>query len=165
MDKGLVLSKDESFSEVIRPLRAELAPCFWLVSHQSGGPFDSLFVSQNEALFEKQRFDVPACRHTDCSCWRPATFPRLAERVILDEYTHFFALQCGELEMRQWAEAYARQLTHEFGRLEQRADLYLVYGDGWWEIYTPHADWLRRFRHAFPTSCDRSWRKAGQPPR
>lgn len=57
---GLVHSADLKFAEVIRPLAAEIAPCYWLIRHQSGGPFNSLFVSQNEALFEKKRLLVMA---------------------------------------------------------------------------------------------------------
>jgi hypothetical protein len=160
----LVIGTDLKFADVMRPLAAEVAPCFWLVDHESGGPFGSLLVGRNEALLEKQRFDVAVCHNTDCSCWRPHTFPRLAEHLRLDEYTHFFALRSGEDEVREWAEQYARRLTHEFGRLEQQADLHLIYGDGWWEMYTPHADWHRNFREAFPKFYKRSCRKAGQPP-
>ena len=165
MDPGLVLSENRSFSEVIRPLTTEIAPCFWLIRHQSGGPFDSLFVSQNESLFSRKRFDVPACRNTDCSCWWPHTFPRLAEHVFLDEYTSFLALRCDEDRVREWAEAHAQQFTGEcFGPLEQQADLFLLYGDGWWEMYTPRADWQQKLRLAFPQCYARSWRKAGEPP-
>lgn len=46
---GFVLPTDLKFAEVIRPLTAGTAPCFWLIGHQSGGPFDSLFVNQNQA--------------------------------------------------------------------------------------------------------------------
>ena len=79
---GLVLPADLQFAEVIRPLSAEIAPCFWLISHH----------------------------------------------------------------------------------LENQADFFLFYGDGWWEMYTPHAQWRRKFRSAFPKSYERSWRKAGEPP-
>lgn len=165
MSPGLVLPASLEFAQVVRPLAAETSPCFWLIRHQSGGPFGSLLVSQNEGPFDKKRLDLTACHYADWSCWRPHTFPRLAESTRLDEYVFFFAVRRGEAEMSDWVTEYIRIKVGILDYLKREADLFLFYGDGWWEMYSPHAQWRRKFRSAFPKSFERSWRKAGEPPK
>lgn len=167
---GIVVAADLAFAKVIPPLAAELAHCFWFIGHQSGGPFDSLYVEANAALFEKQRLDVAVLAYRSAvvpdswvSCWRPHTFPRLAERVRLDEWTRFWGLRCTEADVPdrvRWLDAHPDLTPESFAH----ADILLIWPAGWWEIYTPHAAWRRKFRQAFPQSYERSWRKAGEPP-
>jgi hypothetical protein len=167
---GLILPGYRSFREVVHPLAAGVAPCFWVIDDQQG-PFDSrwLYASpENEALVEKKLFDAPACRNTSSSCWRPHTFPRLAEHVYVDEWTYFFAMRCSDEEVPQRAEWVVRhigKLTGDFfGHLSQVAELFLFHADGWWELYTSDVEWRQRFRDSFPESFERSWQRAGDPP-
>lgn len=163
---GIVLPKDLTFAEVIRPVAAEAGLCFWLVDHALGGPFDSLYVSAHEELFEKKRLDVPVGPNSAVSCWRPYTFPRLADRVLLDEWTHFWGIKCAEAELSDRVKRLDAhpQLTND-SFCCMGADILLLWPDGWWEIYTPYAEWRRKLQCAFPSSYERSWRKAGEPPR
>jgi hypothetical protein len=167
---GVVLPGYLPFRAVIQPLAVEVAPCFWLIDDQSG-PFDSRWVyasPANEALRERKWFDAPECRNTSASCWRPHTFPRLAEHIVVDEWTYFFAMRCREDEVPQraaWIVRHIGKLTGEFfEHLSRAADLFLFHADGWWELYTHHVGWSRKFRPVFPASYERSWQKAGQPP-
>lgn len=163
---GVILPTDLAFAEVIRPLAAEVGMCFWFVDHQSGGPFDSLYISAHEQLFEKKRLDVLIGPNSYVSCWRPYTFPRLAEHVRLDEWTRFWGIQCNEAKASgrvRWLDAHSPSINDALGPMG--ADILLLWPAGWWEIYTSHDDWRQKLRRAFPNSYERSWRKAGEPPR
>jgi hypothetical protein len=52
-------------------------------------------------------------------------------------------------------------LRHYRGRL---SDMFLMWADGWWELYMPHEDWRRKFRKAFPEAYERTWQSAGESP-
>jgi hypothetical protein len=160
---GLIRPEDRSFAEIIRPLAAEVAPCYWAVCHQSGGPFDSHLAINNPRIEEK-RLDVAACHYTDISCWRPFTFPLLAAHVRLDEWTQFAAIRGDEARLRELAASSKKQDFAQFFGVEQPADLLLLYVHGWWEAYSPHFEWRKKVRIAFPQSYERSWRKRGEPP-
>lgn len=163
---GIILHTDLAFAEVIRPLASEVGLCFWLIDHQSANPFDSLYVSKHAQAFEKKRLDVPIGRRSVVSCWRPYTFPRLADRVRLDEWTYFWGIKCNETEVSdrvKWLDEHPQLTSDAFSRMG--ADILLFWPDGWWEIYTSHDDWRQKLRQAFPNSYERSWRKAGELPR
>lgn len=162
---GVILPTNLTFAEVIRPLRAEVGLCYWLVDHQSGSPFDSLYVSEHAQKFEKKRLDVQIGPRSAVSCWRPHTFPRLAEHVCLDEWTQLWGIKCDEAEVSdrvKWLDAHPQLTSDAFSPMG--ADILLLWPDGWWEIYTSHDDWRQKLRRAFPNSYERSWRKAGEPP-
>lgn len=127
-----------------------------------GRAFDSL-LAVNEPRVEKKRLDVAACRNTDISCWRPFTFPLLAAHVRLDEWTYFAAIRGEEAKLHELAVGSKRDFTRFFG-LEQPADLFLLYGEGWWEAYTARVGWRKTFCMGFPKSYERSRRKMGAPP-
>ena len=160
---GLIVPEYRPFAEIVRPLTAEVGPCHWVVCHQSGGPFDSHF-SMNNRRIEKKRLDVAECHFTDISCWRPFTFPLLAAHVRLDEWTQFAAIRGEDAKLRELAASSSRRDFAQFFSVEQPADLFLLYVEGWWELYTPHVEWGKKFRLAFPKSYERSWRKKGEPP-
>jgi hypothetical protein len=164
---GLILPGNRSFREVIHPLAVEVAPCFWIIDDQQG-PFNSSWRDANESIVDRKSFGVPACRNTSSSCWRPHTFPRLAGHVYVDEWTYFFAMRCREEEVPQRAEWIVRHIGEFtgdfFGLLSSFADLFLFQADGWWELYTSHVEWRRKFRDSHPKSFERSWKQAGEPP-
>lgn len=158
---GLILPERRPFAEIIRPLVAEVGPCHWAVC-QSGGPFDSL-LAMKEPRVNAKRLDVAACRNTDISCWRPFTFPLLAAHVRLGEWTQFAAIRGDDTKVRELAASGKQDFAKLFA-VEQPADLFLLYVEGWWEVYTPHVEWGKKLRVAFPKSYERTWRKMGEPP-
>lgn len=167
---GIILPGSRPFHEIIRPLSVEVAPCFWLIDDQQN-PFGSTWLwasPENEAIVERKHFDAPACRDTSASCWRPFTFPRLAKHVIVDECTYFFAMRCPKEDVSRravWIVPEIGKFTGEFfSYMDENVDLFLMQVDGWWELYTSHAEWRRKFRESFPESYERSWRMAGEPP-
>jgi len=167
---GLVLPGNMSFRDVIQPLAADIADCFWLIDDQTG-PFDPQWVCaspENEAIVEERCVDVPVCRNSSSTCWRPRTFPQLAEHVIVDEQTYFFAMRCREHQVPRradWLVRHIGRLTAGFfEQVSEVADIFVCNPADWWEIYTHHVEWREKLRQAFPASFERSWTKVGHVP-
>src|SRR5690242_3832064 len=109
---GLVLQGDHRLEAVCRPLSADLTRCYWVIDDQAG-PFDSRWIHgspENEAWLGRQLLDVPACRDSSTTCWRPRTLPKLAGQLVVDEWTYFFALDVQEEEARTRAGRIARRI-------------------------------------------------------
>ena len=164
---GLIVPENLSFAEIIAPLAVELAPCYWIVRVQAGGPFLNASPSVADKI-ERKRFNEVDF-DDDRICWRSHTFPPLAKHVRWDEWSYFVAVRCSDevaVERLSRLEGNWRQtLGDELARTTDDADLYLMYPDGWWEIYTRHEDWRRKCHAAFAGSFERSWKKAGESPR
>jgi hypothetical protein len=167
---GLVLNGNRSLSEVCSPLAADLHRCFWVVDLYSG-PFRSkwLFAStDNEALAEQQYWDILAFANTGAHGFRPGTIPRLAEHLILDEWSYYFAIDAPEDVALRRASLLAWRigdLSADFLRqLDAAADLFLCHVDGWWEFYTGRKDWLDRLHTAWTDCIVRPVERAGNPP-
>jgi hypothetical protein len=153
---GLVLTGDDRLEVICRPLSTSLTRCSWVIDDQTG-PFDSRWIyesPENQALLARQFLDVPECRNSSTTCWRPRTLPKLAGHLIVDEWTYFFAIDAPEEEARQRAGRIARRigdLSREFfADLDGLADLFLFHADGWWEFYTARPHWHDRLRNSFP---------------
>lgn len=87
IDTRLILSGNRSLPEVCAPLAAEFERCFWVVDLYYG-PFKTAWLSEsdeNEALFGRQYWKVPAIANTSMHGFRPGTIPQLAEHLIVDE--------------------------------------------------------------------------------
>jgi hypothetical protein len=167
---GLVLEGRHRLEAVCRPLSAHLTRCYWVIDDQTG-PFDSRWVHgspDHGALLRRQFLDVPECRDSSTTCWRPRTLPKLADRILVDEWTYFFAIDAPEEEARSRAGRIARHIgdlsVGFFEGLDGLADLFLFHGDGWWELYTARPDWHQRLRSGLPGCTERSTRRAGKPP-
>jgi hypothetical protein len=167
---GLVLDGYRSLPEVCAPLAAKLTRCFWVVDAQSG-PFYSSWMyesEQNQALAERQLWDVPALADTTTCGLRPGSIPRFANRLIVDESSYYYAINSPEPEALARATALAPHvgdLSKPFLRtLEKFADLFMCHVDGWWEFYCGRPDWTRCLRSAWPDCFERSLSPAGEPP-
>jgi hypothetical protein len=167
---GLVLKGRRSLAEVCAPLAADLDRCFWVVDLYSG-PFrsDWLFASaDNEALAERQFWDLPAFEDTSTHGFRPGTIPRLADLLILDEWSYYFALGGHEDVALRRASLLAGRpwdLSERFLRgLDAAADLFLCHVDGWWQFYTGRADWFNRLRAAWADCAVLPLGRVGPPP-
>lgn len=167
---GLIVPENLSFAAIIAPLAVELAPCYWTTCIQSGVPFDGRWIqasSSNARKVESKRFNAATCAD-DCTCWSPHTFPALAKHVVLDEGSHFWAVRCTDEEAAERLNRIVAKLydprEKDLVYTADESDVYLMYPDGWWEIYTRHEDWRRKFQAAFQGSFDRSWKRAGECP-
>jgi hypothetical protein len=167
---GLVLDGSRSLAEVCAPLATELSRCFWVIDCQSG-PWKSDWMyesERNEALADRQLWDVPALANTSTSGLRPRTLPRLADRLILDEWSYFFAIDAPEAQALVQATALVRHigdLSEEFLRtVDSLCDVFLCHVDGWWEFYCGRPDWCCRLKAAWPGCRERGLGSAGQPP-
>lgn len=163
---GLVVPHAIELRAVLAPLAADLAKCYWLIDAQSG-PFRDNLPGQNEAVYDELLVETDACRGTSCSCWRPGTLPRLADQVVVDEWTYLFAMQCDETGVPERAEWLRPRLgkfdADFFAGLPAVADLFVIHADGWWEVYTSREDWQCELRVAFPDAFERSVGEVGLP--
>lgn len=168
---GIIVAGSFGLSKALQPISVEVAPACWIVDVQSG-PFDSRWVyasPDNENIVNRKWIDVPALADTSAGCWRPHTFPRLAEHTIVDEWSYFYAFRCAEDQVVERATNIA-QLNRGgfsadfFDRLPFVADLFLMHVDGWWEYYSHHAEWRQKILAAFPGAFVRSWRETGASP-
>jgi hypothetical protein len=128
-----------------------------------------MFASpDNEALAEQQFWDVPAFANTSTHGFRPGTIPRLAEHLILDEWSYYFALDAQEdvaLGRAALLAGHVGDLSVGFlRRLDVAADLYICHVDGWWEFYTGRKDWSDCLRAAWTDGIVRPVERAGNPP-
>ena len=167
---GLVLEGSRSLPEVLAPLADEVSHCYWVVASQTG-PFDAVWLyasPEHEARVDRLWWDVPALADNWIAGYCPGTLPALANRLVVDEWSYYFALRPPEDDARRRAAALARHigdLSEPFLRqLDACADLFLCHVDGWWEFYTGQPDWHRRLRAAWPDCHERPVSQAGSPP-
>jgi hypothetical protein len=167
---GLVLKGYHRLEVICRPLSAYWTRCYWAIDNQAG-PFDSRWTygsPENEALLARQFLDVPECRNSSTTCWRPRTLPKLAAHVVVDEWTYFFAIDAPEEEARIRAGRIARRIGDLsrafFEDLDGLADLFMFHADGWWEFHAARPHWHDRLRSSLPGCTERSSRRAGEPP-
>ncbi len=161
VESGLVLDGYRSLTEVCAPLANELSLCFWVVDSQSG-PFDSAWLyelEENEALIESLWWAGPALANTSTNGLRPGSIPRLAGRLIVDEWSHYFAIDAPEAQALARATALASHMgdfSEPFLRnLDSLADLFICHADGWWEFFCRRPDWSRRLLSAWPNCFER----------
>jgi hypothetical protein len=167
---GLVLDGYRALAEVCAPLAAELSLCFWVVDIQSG-PFDSLWMFEteaNEALVDGLLCEIPALENTATCVLRPGSIPLLADRLIVDEWSYYFAIDAPEPQALARATALACHIgdfSEPFLRdLDGLADLFICHIDGWWELYCGRPDWSRRLLSAWPECFERDLSQACRPP-
>ena len=167
---SLLLPAPRSLSEVCAPLAAELERCFWVVDLYSG-PFraDWMFASEaNEALAERHFWDLPAFANRSTHGFRPGTIPRLAEHLVLDEWSYYFAIDAAEdvaLGRASLLAGHIGDQSPEFlRRMDEVADLFMCHVDGWWEFYTGRSGWFARLRSAWPECIVRPVQRLGTPP-
>jgi hypothetical protein len=174
VNTGIVVKSQYSFETVCRPLAGFLRYCYLIIDSQLGWPFDRSWrdLPESEKVLEAQYFDVPECRYSASSCWRPRTFPKLAPHVILDEWTSFYAIEAtDEEDARVRAGRIALNdvgdLSAEFFEtLDNLVALFMFSPDGWswWEFYSSRPYLYQAIRAAFPAWIERSTKTAGQPP-
>src|SRR5262245_55923881 len=167
---GLLLNGYRSLAEVCAPLAADLERCFWIVDLYSGPfHFDWLYPSEeNEALADASSWHPPAFPNPSTPGFRPGTIPRLADRLVIDEWSYYFAIDSPQDIAARRATLLAKHigdLTEPFLRdLDKAADLFFMHVDGWWEFYTARPDWLARLRAAWPDAVLHPLNRAGNPP-
>jgi hypothetical protein len=170
IENGLVLEGYRSLAEVCEPLATDLSRCFWVVDCQSG-PWKSAWFYEsrrNQALAASQSWSVPALAETSTFGLRPRTIPRLADRLIVDEWSYYFAIDTPEQQALARATALAPHIgdfSQAFLRtLDHLADLFICHADGWWEFYCGRPDWSCRLRSAWSGCHERGLGEAGKPP-
>src|SRR4051794_7506359 len=87
---GVCLRSDRPFERLFKPLLPHLQWYYWLLDFQTG-PFDSAWLHSGDAnarRVEALRVDVPACRSTSASVWRPGLLPALASHLRFDEWSY-----------------------------------------------------------------------------
>jgi hypothetical protein len=170
IETGFALDGRRSLREVCAPLADELARCFWVIDLYSG-PLKILWLYEsleNEALADRQAWDVPAYRGGLTRGFRPGTLPRLADQFVFDEQSYYFAIDAPEDEALRRAAGLNGHIG-VFGEpflrdLDRAADLLIAHVDGWWEFYCGRADWVRRLRAAWPELEERPLGRAFTPP-
>src|SRR5262249_55163920 len=100
--------------------------------------------------------------------FRPGTIPRLAEHLIVDEWSYYFAIAAAEAIALPGASLLAGHigdLSEGFLRgLDAAADLFICHVDGWWEFYTGRPGRFNGLRSAWADCVVRPLDQAGSPP-
>jgi hypothetical protein len=167
---GLVLPGYRALRDICAPLADEWSRCFCVIDVQAG-PIDSLWLyesPENEALVESLWWTVPAFANTSTHGLRPGALPALADHVLVDEWSYYFAIDATEPEALRRATALAGHIG-DFSELFMRslpdyADLFVCHVDGWWELYTGRADWYARLMAAWPECRARPLEHASRHP-
>jgi hypothetical protein len=146
--RGVCLRSDRSFERLFQPLLPQFQRFAWLLDFQTG-PFDSAWLGADEAnasRLDRLRVDVPACRNTSASAWRPGLLPTLAARLRFDEWSTMTGFEAAPVEIEPIATEFVdvRPLGRAYFTLvEQHAAISITYvDDRWWEIYPARRDWL-----------------------
>src|SRR5207249_977964 len=114
---------------------------------------DSAWLHADEAnarRLERLRVDVPACRNTSASLWRPGLLPAHAAMLRFDEWSYMTGFQAEPDEIAAIAGEFvkARPLDRAyFALVERHAGISITYvDDRWWEVYPTRHDWLETLR-------------------
>jgi hypothetical protein len=169
VSSGLILDGKRSFAEVCAPLADDLADCFWALDSDwqidHGWYYES---DENEDLVRSLRWNLPALAGRFAG-FRSGIVPLLADRILVDEWSFFFAIKGPENRAAAQATrlaGYAGAYSETFLRdIECYADLLLCHIDGWWEFYSGRADWLERLLSAWPGCVERDVSRATESPR
>ena len=167
---GVILPRNCSLDEVLGALKGELSLWFWWVDVQSG-PFRCPWRDdvKNDAIIERLYIDVPEFRNSCATAWDRGFVPKLHSHIYIDEWTYFYGANCAPSEFPSRAAhsycLFSSSNQSEFYRwLASSGDLLIMYVDGWWEIYTNHANWQQYWLNAFPEAFIRTWRESGEAP-
>ena len=171
IDTGWILPGYRRLRDMLAPLADELARCFWVVDVQPS-PFDSLWVfesPENEALLERQLWEVPAFADSSPVGLRPGSLPQLADVMRQDEFSYYFAIDAPEEQALRRATAlkgHIGDFSEHFLRehVGTIADLFVCDADGWWEFYCAREKWTARLRGAWPELRRRALGRAGKAP-
>jgi len=168
VENGLVLNGDRSLTDVCAPLANELQRCFWVVDAQAGLFRSGCCSDEGLALSERYGWNIPAFANTSTNGLRPGLIPDAAEKLIVDEWSYYYAIDSPEevaLERAAFLERNIGNLSKDNLKwLAAGADLLIVHVDGWWEFYTPRKAWFERLQSAWPECYSRSLALAGSPP-
>jgi hypothetical protein len=152
-------------------LADELSRCFWVIDLQYG-PFNSLWLfesPENAALVDRQSWPVPGLDGGSTSGLRPGSLPALADRLMHDEFSYYFAIDAPEEEQALRRATALKGHIGDFSEnflqdLAGAADLFLCDADGWWEMYCGRPDWAARLRAAWPQIRERPLSRGGKAP-
>ena len=150
--KKLVILAGPSLTEVFQPVFNEFEPLYWLVDFQSG-PFDSLWITEhpdNERRFEAICVDFPLLENSSTQLWNPGTLPELSSLVQVDEWSYLIGIHADEASIRPIAAALFpiidRRDHFSLELIHQLAEIFMVYADQYWEVYSKHGEWLERLQ-------------------
>lgn len=162
---GVVIADAIPLAKLLAPIQREIARCYWLIDTPSG-PFRDALELANENSYGALSVSVEPCG-TSSTCWRPETLPARADKVHIDEWTYIFGLQCDESDLARRITWLMNRLGHFdadfFDGLASAADVFIMHGDGWWEVYSAHRPWTDALCAAISGSVIRSISAAGTP--
>jgi hypothetical protein len=142
MDGLCAYSKSREFPGPIEAAVSHVLRKYWLVSTQSG-PFritDKPNFRQLDDEIDSFTVDVPQFRDTDTSLFRRGIFPKLANILVIDEWTYLLALNGPEEEAVKIAVELVEGewLSSKFFEVVESKTLgFFLYASGFWEIYLP----------------------------
>ena len=141
-------------------MAGDLADCYWALDCDWQVDHNWYYGSDDrEAVVQALRWNLPALGGRFAG-FRPGLVPLLAGRILVDEWSFFFAIEGPEhraadraTRLAGHAGAYSEAFVRD---IECFADLLLWHIDGWWEFYSGRPDWLERLRSAWPgcVECD-----------
>lgn len=154
--RGLYFPSNGSIFDFLRPMFVRLDSLYWIVDCQSGPVrFDWIYESrEHERIFEDMHIEVPAFESTSTHLWRPGSLALVQHELYFDEWSYLVGFESTEEDAVQRATriGFPGSFTPQFYlSLEREAEICLVQGDGWWEIYPTRADLFSEIQ-AF-TSC------------
>jgi len=139
-----------AFGLLFAPVMAELAARYWIIDSQSG-PFsitDKPNFRELDGLLDTYFVETPDFENSSETLWRPGTFPKFADLLVVDEWTYLLGIDGPEEDALLKAVQISRtpRFSDEFFTSISNAHaVLLVYPDGWWEVYADAVDVLQRF--------------------
>ncbi|QDV80694.1 hypothetical protein [Botrimarina mediterranea] len=158
---GLIVRGYLTLDEIVAPILAEASQLCWWVNVQSG-PFDPLwhYADKNEELVESFQIQTS----TECTLWKTGFVSTLSPHVVVDEWSYFYGSAVDSVEfVRRAIESdklfrSGSQMAEFLAYLCDNKDLFLIYVDGWWEIYDGNDSRRQRFKDYFSDASLTSWR-------
>jgi hypothetical protein len=145
--KGIIVENNIKFCELFEPIINEFENLYWLADFQSC-PFNFDWRNEseeNEGFIEGIYIETPLLKNTSTQLWRPGTLPKTAPYIYFDEWSFLTGLKSTEDNIGKLiTEFYVGQFLCRkyFESVDLYAQIFIVYVDGWWEIYTNHKQWF-----------------------
>src|SRR6516162_3244311 len=129
------------FTKVFGSVLEAFAPHYWYIDGY--GPFsitDKPNFSELDSELDRLSVEIEGCEYGPLGLWRPGILPWAADLLVVDEGTTLIGILGDERNAAATAQEIRKQLSVFsplfFELIEKKADVALLYIDGWWEVYS-----------------------------
>jgi hypothetical protein len=147
--QGIILNYNVSLKDIIRPIKNEVSELYWLTVLQSG-PFNLQFSYTNPSLqktIEDALLNFANIANTSMNVWKPNGLTEYTEFILIDEWSYFIGIKCNEDNIENIANEFnipCYMNKEFFDKIKQYTEIFILYVDEWWEIYTDNKAWNKK---------------------